>query len=51
MVEQREPLLETVTDPELMQEGDYGVLMAIRLFPRTPLTKKYLVVVYRVRLF
>jgi hypothetical protein len=47
MVEQREPVLETMTDPELIQEGDYGALLAIRLFPKTPLTKKYLVVVYR----
>lgn len=36
----RELVLETVTDPELAQEGDYGALLAIRLFPRTPLTKK-----------
>jgi hypothetical protein len=47
MAEQRERVLETLAEPELIQEGDYGELLAIRSYPETPLTSKYLVVVYR----
>jgi len=47
MAEQRERVLETLADPELIQQGDYGVLLAIRFYVETPLTSKYLVVVYR----
>jgi len=43
----RASILETVSDPELIQQGDYGELLAIRFYPRTPLTRKYLVVVYK----
>lgn len=38
----------TLTDPDLIQEGDFGELLAIRLYPKTPITEnKYLVVVYK----
>lgn len=47
MAEQRERVLETVAEPELIHQGDYGELLAIRFYPETPLTSKYLVVVYR----
>jgi len=47
MAEQRERVLETVVEPELIQRGDYGELLAIRFYRHTPLTNKYLVVVYR----
>lgn len=47
MVEQRERVLGTLAEPELIQQGDYGELLAIRSYPETPLTSKYLVVVYR----
>lgn len=47
MVDQRERVLETLTEPELIQQGDYGVLLAIRSYLQTPLTSKHLVVVYR----
>jgi hypothetical protein len=43
----KEQVLETVSKPDLVQEGDQGELLAIRLVPKTPLTRKYLVVVYR----
>ena len=43
----RESVLETVSAPEVIQQGDFGELLAIRFYPRTPLTRKYLVVVYR----
>ncbi len=40
-------ILETVEFPDCIQEGDFGGLLAIRHYPRTPLTSKFLVVVYR----
>lgn len=47
MADQRERVVETLTEPELIQQGDYGALLAIRFYAETPLTSKYLVVVYR----
>lgn len=47
MAEQRERVLETLAEPELIQQGDYDELLAIRFYAGTPLTSKYLVVVYR----
>lgn len=43
----QERILETVSQPSQIQEGDYGTLMAIRFYAETPLTSKYLIVVYR----
>ena len=37
----------TVSTPDQVQEGDAGELLAVRLFPSTPLSRKYVVVVYR----
>lgn len=37
----------TLEDPDLVQAGDYGAHVAIRLFPKTTLTSKHVVVVYR----
>jgi len=47
MKNQKEKVFKTITDPELIQKGDYGELLAIRYFPKTPLTHKYLVVIYK----
>jgi hypothetical protein len=46
MADQQEQVVETLTEPELIQQGDYGALLAIRFYDQTPLTSKYLVVVY-----
>lgn len=43
----RQELLETVAEPDLIQEGDSGELIAIRRYERTPMTNKFLVVPYR----
>ena len=43
----RECILETLSAREEIQEGDYGELLAIRFYRQTPLTQKYVVVVYR----
>lgn len=47
MSSMRPEILETVADPDLIQEGDSGELLAIRRYPETPLTSKFLVVPYR----
>lgn len=44
---QSERVLETVTEPDLIQQGDFGELLAIRFYASTPLTSKHLVVAYR----
>jgi hypothetical protein len=47
MLGQEERILEVVSSPGLVQEGDSGTLIALRHYPRTPLTEKYCAVVYR----
>jgi hypothetical protein len=47
MKDQEERVLETVSDPELIQKGDYGELLAIRFYAQTPLTSKHMVVAYQ----
>ena len=44
---QRDSMLETLADPDMIQEGDSGELLAIRFWATTPLTSKFLVVAYR----
>ena len=43
----RERILETVAEPDCIQAGDFGELLAGRFYPQTPLTSKYVVVAYR----
>lgn len=47
MDDQRERVLETVTEPDMIQQGDFGELLAIRFYAETLLTSKFLVVAYR----
>jgi len=47
MYDQRERVLETVTEPDMIQQGDFGELLAIRFYAETLLTSKFLVVAYR----
>lgn len=44
---QKEKVLETLVEPGLIQKGDFGELLAIKLYKNTPLTTKFLVVVYK----
>ncbi|MBF0536993.1 MAG: hypothetical protein HQL03_01935 [Nitrospirae bacterium] len=44
---QKDQVIETVLSPYLIQEGDFGELIAFKHYNRTPLTSKYLVVVYK----
>ncbi len=47
MLGQKNHVLETVAEPEMIQAGDFGELLAIRFYSYTPLTSKYVVVAYR----
>lgn len=47
MESQEAKVLETLNSPDLLQEGDLGTLIALKLYPETPLTRKYLVVIHR----
>ncbi len=47
MGHQRERVLETLVEPDIIQQGDFGELLAIRFYSETPLTSKFLVVVFR----
>lgn len=44
---QRDRVVETISDPDLIQEGDFGELLAVRFYSKTPLTQKHLVVAYK----
>jgi hypothetical protein len=44
---QKERVLETVSKPNFIQKGDLSDLLAIRHYLQTPLTRKYLFVVYK----
>ena len=47
MSDQRERVLETLEESDMMQQGDFGELLTVRFYPHTPLTSKFLVVAYR----
>ena len=47
MDEQKEKVLETLNTPDLVQDGDFGTLIALKFYPKTPLTTKYLAVIYK----
>lgn len=47
MDNQKERVLETVTEPHLIQQGDFDELIAMRFYEKSPLTTKYLVVIYK----
>ncbi len=43
----RQEILDTVAQPDIIQEGDSAELLAVRRYEKTPLTSKFLVVPYR----
>jgi hypothetical protein len=47
MANQEQRILETVALPDLIQKGDFGTLIALRLYQSTPLTRKFCAVIYR----
>ncbi len=44
---QRDAVLETLAEPDVVHEGDFGCLIAARFYTSTPLTSKQLVVIYK----
>ena len=47
MKNQIEKVVETIENPQYILKGDYGELIAVKFFQETPLTQKYLIVVYK----
>ena len=47
MWRENEKVLETVSNPDIIQKGDRNELIAIKFYADTPLTSKYLVVMYK----
>lgn len=47
MLDQKEKVMETISNPDIIQIGDFGELLAVRFYTKTPLTKKYLIVAYK----
>jgi hypothetical protein len=45
--EQKDKVVQCVALPEIVQIGDFGEVIAIKFYEKTPLTSKYLVVVYK----
>ena len=44
---EKNKILETISNPDFVQEGDWDELIAIKYYRKTPLTSKYLLVVYK----
>lgn len=40
MFGQKEKVMETISNPDIIQMGDFGELLAVRFYTKTPLTKK-----------
>ena len=47
MENQKDQVLETISNPDLIQNGDFGELIAVKFYQNTPLTSKYLVTIYK----
>jgi hypothetical protein len=47
MENQKKNVLETISNPDLIQNGDFGELIALKFYQKTPLTAKYLVTIYK----
>lgn len=40
-------MLETLAEPDMIQRGGFGELLAIRRYTQTPMGEKYVVVAYK----
>ena len=47
LASERDHAMQTVAEPDLVQAGDFGELLAIRFWPSTSLGSKHIVVAYR----
>lgn len=43
----RQSVVETVSEPDIVQKGDFGGLLAVKLYENTPLGEKFVIVAYR----
>ena len=43
----REQVLDTIAEPDMIQVGGGGELLAVRFYPVTPFTSKFVVAAYR----
>ena len=44
---QRENVLEALAEPDMVHKGDLDELLAVKFYPETPLSEKFLIVAYR----
>ena len=47
MKNQKDKVLETIKNPQYILEGDYGELLAVKFYNKTPLTQKFLIAIYK----
>ncbi|HFE64728.1 MAG TPA: hypothetical protein ENK14_09995 [Caldithrix sp.] len=48
MIREENKLFETIENPDLILEGDFGELLAVKFFQKSPVSKnKYLVLAYK----
>ena len=47
MENQKEHVLEIITNPDFILSGDFGELIAVKFYEKSPLTSKYLVTIYK----
>ncbi|MBI3392792.1 MAG: hypothetical protein HY039_06340 [Nitrospirae bacterium] len=47
MLGQKEKVVETIADPDMILLGDFSEVLAVRFYPETPLTRKHLIVAYK----
>lgn len=47
MSDEKDKVIETLNSPEMIQKGDFSTLIAIKFYKNTPLTSKFLAVVYK----
>jgi hypothetical protein len=47
MASERARVIQSIEDPDIVQAGDFGEHLAIRLWPSTSLGSKHIVVAYR----
>jgi hypothetical protein len=47
MIDQKDKVVDTIANPDLILSGDFGEMIAVRFYPETPLTRKYLIAAYK----
>jgi len=46
LMDEKEKVIEAIEKPETILRGDFETFMAVRFYQKTPLSEKYLVVIY-----